>query len=94
VTGLISYRDPRLELGDLLRAALHLARSRGDADAESDARELLSRLAADRFRVAVVGQFSRGKSTLMNALLGEAYLPMGRAADDLGDHHRQVRYPA
>ena len=77
MTGLMSYRDHRLELGDLLRAALHLARSRADADAESHARELLSRLAADRFRLAVVGQFSRGKSTLMNALLGEAYLPMG-----------------
>lgn len=74
---LASYRDHRLELGDLLRAALHLARSCADTDAESQARELLSRLAADRFRLAVVGQFSRGKSTLMNALLGEAYLPMG-----------------
>src|SRR5487761_1563508 len=73
----MSYRDRRLELADLLRAALHLARSGADTDAESKARELLSRLAADRFRLAVVGQFSRGKSTLMNALLGEAYLPMG-----------------
>ncbi len=32
---------------------------------------------AGRFRLAVVGQFSRGKITLMNALLGGAYLPMG-----------------
>jgi hypothetical protein len=29
------------------------------------------------FQLAVVGQFSRGKTTLMNALLGGAYLPMG-----------------
>ncbi|MGH3214616.1 MAG: dynamin family protein, partial [Trebonia sp.] len=77
MSGLISYRDHRLELGDLLRASLHLARSCADTDAESQARNLLSRLAADRFRLAVVGQFSRGKSTLMNALLGDAYLPMG-----------------
>ena len=72
-----SYRNRRLELGDMLRAALHLAHSNGDAAAENRARELLARLAEDRFMLAVIGQFSRGKSTLMNALLGGAYLPMG-----------------
>ncbi len=77
MNGLTAYQDRRLELGDMLRAALHLARSRGDADAAERARELLARLATDRFRLAMVGQFSRGKSTLMNALLGGAYLPMG-----------------
>jgi hypothetical protein len=77
MNGLRSYAGRRLELGDMLRAALHLARSRGDAEAEEQARALLARLSADRFRLAVVGQFSRGKSTLMNALLGGAYLPMG-----------------
>jgi dynamin family protein len=76
-SGLRVYRDRRLELADMLRAALHLAHSRGDAGAENRARDLLARLAADRFRLAVIGQFSRGKSTLMNALLGGAYLPMG-----------------
>lgn len=75
--GLRGYRDRRLELGDMLRAALHLAHSSGDADAENRARDLLARLAMDRFRLAVAGQFSRGKSTLMNALLGDVYLPMG-----------------
>jgi hypothetical protein len=72
-----AYRDRRLELGDLIRAALHLARASGDQLAEKRARELLTRLATDRFSLAVVGQFSRGKTTLMNALLGGAYLPMG-----------------
>jgi hypothetical protein len=61
----------------MLRTALHLAHSRGGVGAEDQARDLLARLAADRFRLAVIGQFSRGKSTLMNALLGGAYLPMG-----------------
>ena len=74
---LTAYRDSRLELGDMIRAALHLARGSGDEEAEKRARELLARLAADRFQLAVVGQFSRGKTTLMNALLGGAYLPMG-----------------
>lgn len=35
------------------------------------------RLAADRFQVAVLGQFKRGKSTLLNALIGLPLLPTG-----------------
>ncbi len=35
------------------------------------------RLSADRFQVAVLGQFKRGKSTLLNALLGMPLLPTG-----------------
>ena len=70
-----AYAGRRLELGDLIRGALHLAQSSRDEQAEGRARDLLARLAAGTFRLAVVGQFSRGKSTLMNALLGGPYLP-------------------
>lgn len=38
---------------------------------------LAARLAAARLQIAVVGQFKRGKSSLLNALLGEAVLPTG-----------------
>jgi predicted GTPase len=72
-----TYADRRLELGDMIRAALHLARGSGDEQAENRARDLLARLAAGTFQLAVMGQFSRGKTTLMNALLGSPYLPMG-----------------
>jgi Dynamin family len=72
-----TYADRRLDLADMIRAALHLARGSGDEQAEHQARGLLSRLAADTFQLAVAGQFSRGKTTLMNALLGGPYLPMG-----------------
>jgi GTP-binding protein EngB required for normal cell division len=37
--------------------------------------ELRERLAQGRFHLAVLGQFKRGKSTLLNSLLGEAVLP-------------------
>src|SRR4030066_1352157 len=37
--------------------------------------ELKDRLFEGRFHLAVLGQFKRGKSTLLNALLGEAVLP-------------------
>lgn len=38
-------------------------------------RDLLRRLREQRFHLAVLGQFKRGKSTLLNALLGEEILP-------------------
>lgn len=37
---------------------------------------VLKRLAEDSFSVAIIGEFNRGKSTLINALLGKAVLPM------------------
>lgn len=44
-----------------------------------DARALLERVREGRFFVACLGQFKRGKSTLINALLGEDLLPSGVA---------------
>jgi hypothetical protein len=39
--------------------------------------DLAARLAAARLQIAVVGQFKRGKSSLLNALLGVPVLPTG-----------------
>ena len=77
MNGLKDYQRYRLELGDMIRAALHVARARRDDQVGTQARHLLGRLAENRFVLAVIGQFSRGKSTLMNAILGDAYLPTG-----------------
>lgn len=41
------------------------------------ARRLAERLASGTFFIAVVGEFKRGKSTLVNALVGETVLPTG-----------------
>jgi GTP-binding protein EngB required for normal cell division len=41
------------------------------------AAEVADRLAAGRFHISVVGEFKRGKSTLVNALLGRKLLPTG-----------------
>lgn len=38
---------------------------------------LQNRLATERFQLAVLGQFKRGKSTVLNALLGQPVLPVG-----------------
>jgi GTP-binding protein EngB required for normal cell division len=42
-----------------------------------DARSLAERISEGRFYVACLGQFKRGKSTLLNALVGQAVLPTG-----------------
>jgi Dynamin family len=75
--GLTDYQQRRLDLADMIRAVLPVAHAYGDEQREQEIRTLLTRLAAGRFQLAVIGQFSRGKTTLMNALLGHAYLPMG-----------------
>jgi GTP-binding protein EngB required for normal cell division len=60
----------------LLRLAA-LADELGADPVAGEARELGARVAEGRFYVACVGQFKRGKSTLINALIGEAVLPTG-----------------
>jgi len=49
----------------------------GLSDSLAHIAELQKRLAEERFHLAVLGQFKRGKSTLLNALLGEPVLPTG-----------------
>jgi len=54
-----------------------LAQELGTDPVADEARELSARVAEGRFYVACVGQFKRGKSTLINALIGEPVLPTG-----------------
>lgn len=56
-------------LADLVQLTPHDRRSRPE--------ELTRRLREDRLRVLVVGEAKRGKSTVVNALLGRAVLPTG-----------------
>lgn len=70
--------DGRDERRSLLLAITDLARllfSREHEHAATQARELADRVADLRFNVVVVGAFKRGKTTLVNALLGAEYLP-------------------
>lgn len=54
-----------------------LAQELGTDPVADEARELSARVTEGRFYVACVGQFKRGKSTLINALIGEPVLPTG-----------------
>jgi predicted GTPase len=60
-----------------LRALGALAGRLGASGVAREAADTADRVAEGRFYVACVGQFKRGKSTLLNALVGEPVLPMG-----------------
>jgi GTP-binding protein EngB required for normal cell division len=71
------YATLKLAIAEPVRSLLELARRTRDENAEAAARDLLARLAEDRFNLAVVGLYNRGKSSLINALLGTDRLPTG-----------------
>ncbi len=60
-----------------LAALARLAEGAGAEAIAREARDAADRLEAGRFHVACIGQFKRGKSTLLNALVGESILPVG-----------------
>jgi len=60
-----------------LRELASMAAELGVDHLPAEAAALAERLAEGRFYVACVGQFKRGKSTLLNALVGDPVLPTG-----------------
>lgn len=70
-----AYEQSKFAMAEILRAAQ--AVDTKDAELQSAVRDLHGRLADDRFNLMLVGRFNRGKSTLVNALLGAPYLPTG-----------------
>src|SRR5579859_4089864 len=50
-------------------------------------RELVRKLTEDRFHLVVVGEFNHGKTTFVNALLGEQALPVGVTPTTATIHH-------
>ncbi len=59
-----------------LRKLEALFRDDGDVRAADQARELARKLAENQFQVVVMGEFKRGKSSLINALIGRPLLPV------------------
>lgn len=70
------YENAKFELAGMLRALSEAAKDKSELTGER-IRDLFVRLAEDRFNLAVVGRFGRGKSSLMNALIGVERLPTG-----------------
>ncbi|MDB4941397.1 MAG: Dynamin [Labilithrix sp.] len=50
-------------------------------------RDLVKKMEEDRFHLVVVGEFNHGKSSFVNALLGEAVLPVGVTPTTAAIHH-------
>lgn len=71
------YTLAKQQIADLVRAARQIMEARKDETQAERCRDLLVKLAEDRFNLAVVGQFKRGKSSLMNAIIGRNLLPTG-----------------
>ena len=60
-----------------LRSAAHLLKTMESTTRFQQCRELIRKVADDQFNLVVLGQFKRGKSSLMNAILGRELLPTG-----------------
>lgn len=71
------YPRLKLAIADIVLAAEQMAHERKRERAAASAQRLLARIAEDRFNLAVVGLFNRGKSSLRNAVLGLDRLPVG-----------------
>lgn len=76
-SALSAYATVKLRLAAVLENLLRFSQERKDEERSRFLQDLLSDLAEDNFRLAVFGKYNRGKSTLMNALLGMERLPTG-----------------
>jgi predicted GTPase len=75
--GLLIGPSAHLDGASRLLKLADLAEGLGAGPVAEEARELATRVSEGRFYVACVGQFKRGKSTLLNALVGHEVVPTG-----------------
>jgi small GTP-binding protein len=72
------YEQKKFAIAEILRGISHVIPD-DHTERRERLRDLFTRLAEDRFNLVVVGRFSRGKTSLMNAILGTDRLPTGIA---------------
>ena len=76
--------DVTLALSDLSEIAARLG---AKTLKERIDRDLVRKLEEDRFHLVVVGEFNHGKTTFVNALLGQNVLPVGVTPTTATIHH-------
>lgn len=72
-----NYARAKQHIAARLRAVKQFLEARGEDARVEQCQALFVKLAEDRFNLAVLGQFKRGKSSLMNAIIGRDLLPTG-----------------
>lgn len=72
---LSSYVKQRASIATLLHQTSSIAEQLNQLDTAKSIEDSIQQLMDDKFNVVVVGEFSRGKSTVINALLGSPVLP-------------------
>jgi GTP-binding protein EngB required for normal cell division len=72
-----AYTKAKLAIAGQLRALTEVLKKRGGESRCRECETLMVKLAEDRFTLSVLGQFKRGKSSLMNAIIGRDLLPTG-----------------
>ncbi|MCR5143581.1 MAG: dynamin family protein [Ruminococcus sp.] len=70
-----SYKDTVKSLTKDLKELLTLSEEISLTNTAESIRETIEKSADEHFEVAIVGEFKRGKSTLINAMLGQDVLP-------------------
>jgi len=73
---LTDFARLRDRLDAVLASEAEIFESLGETSCAADLAAARRNLAEDRFRIVVMGEMKRGKSTLINALLGEELLPV------------------
>lgn len=74
-SGFATVQAQRARLAELIERHATVVGGLNLAHVAENIDELRRRVAADTFKVLVLGEFKRGKSTIINALLGEKVLP-------------------
>lgn len=70
-----AYRETIDKLTDSLSQLYELSEQISITNTAASIKETLDKVKDEHFEVAIVGEFKRGKSTLINAMLGEEVLP-------------------
>src|SRR5271165_6077782 len=82
------FRERKLDVTVALQELSDVAAGLGAKSLrERIERELVRKLSEDRFHLVVVGEFNHGKSTFVNALLGESVLATGVTPTTAAIHH-------
>ncbi|MHA1739735.1 MAG: dynamin family protein, partial [Candidatus Heimdallarchaeota archaeon] len=100
VRGYDKVKEKRKELVGLIDTQLNILDTLNMSAWHEKVQELKDRVLTDSFKVLVVGEFKRGKSTFINAMLGQEVLPAYATPTTAiinevkwGEHPKALLYP-